>query len=85
MLRRPERHAEAVMSSHAIKSKRVLGGFLLCGLCDFVFGFAKARSLLDGVVAVVAGLPLSALVVFAVLRVIDWRDQGRSDDFHEQH
>ena len=40
LLRRPQRHAEAVMSSHAIKSKRVLGGFLLCGLCDFVFGFA---------------------------------------------
>ncbi len=73
------------MSSHATKSKRVLGGFLLCGVCDFVFGFAKTRSILGGIVAVVAGLPLSALVVFAVLSVIDWKDQGRSDDSHGQH
>jgi hypothetical protein len=68
------------MSSRSIKSKLVLVGFLLCGACDFVFGFAKMRSILGGIVAVVVGLPLSAVIVYAFLSGIDRKDKGRTDD-----
>jgi hypothetical protein len=73
------------MSSRTSKSERVLIGFLLCGVCDFVFGFARMGSILGGIVAVVVGLPLSAVIVFTLLGVIDRKDQGRTDDSHGQH
>ena len=73
------------MSSRMSKSERVLIGFLLCGVCDFLFGFAKIGSLLSGIVAVAVGLPLSAVIVFTLLDVIDRKVQGRTDDSHGQH
>ena len=72
------------MSSRTSKGERVLIGFLLCRVCDFVFGFAKMGSILAGIVAVVVGLPLSAVIVFTLLGVIDRKDQGRTDDSHGQ-
>jgi len=54
-------------------------------ICDFVFGFAKFRSILCGVCAVIAGLPLSAIVVFTVLETSDWKDKQPSDDSDGQH
>jgi len=73
------------MTSRPSKGALILGGFLLCGVCDFVFGFAKMGSILVGIVAVVVGLPLSAVIVFTLLRVTDRKDQGRTDDSHGQH
>jgi len=67
------------------KRERVLVGFLLCGVFDFVFGFAKFRSIVGGIGAAIAGLPLSAVIVFTVLGVIDRKDPGRTDDCDGQH
>jgi fructose-specific phosphotransferase system IIC component len=50
-----------------------------------VFGLLKMGSILGGIVAVVVGLPLSAVVVFTLLGVIDRKDQRRTGDSHGQH
>jgi len=39
--------------------------FSICAVVDFVFGFIKWHSVLSGVVAIVCGLPLTALLFLA--------------------
>jgi hypothetical protein len=68
----------------AIKSKPVLVGFLVCGICDFVLGFVKFRSILGGIGAVFVGLPLSAVIVFSMIRGTQ-KDRDQADDSHGQH
>jgi hypothetical protein len=69
--------------SGAIKSKPLLVGFLVCGICDFVLGFVKFRSMLGGIGAVFAGLPLSAVIVFSVIRGTR-KDRDQTDDSRGQ-
>jgi hypothetical protein len=67
------------MTTHPITGKVVLLGFTLCAVVDFVLGFFKGRSVLAGIIAVVLGLPLSAVIVYGVLSRTVRKDEGKSD------
>jgi hypothetical protein len=52
--------------------------FLICAMVDFVFGWIKWHSVVAGVVAIVCGLPLTALL-FLIFRA-RWNGSDRSAD-----
>ncbi len=50
--------------------------FSICAVVDFVFGYVKWHSVIAGIVAIVCGLPLTALL-FLGFRA-SWKDNDGS-------
>jgi hypothetical protein len=57
-----------------MKHPSVLNFFLICAVVDFVFGRIKWHSVAAGLVAIVCGLPLTALFF------LFFRERGSSTD-----
>lgn len=65
------------MTNRQISAKAIFLIFVLCAVCDFVWGYVHERSIPAGVLSVIGGLFGTA---FYLLVTYPWKDDTKSDD-----